>query len=450
MATAPPPPPNRRRWRPRLAVLGLALALVAGACGGGDDGDAASSTSPGGGAVDLTGVTLDVSAVWSGEEQASFEAVLAAFEERTGATVRYTSTGDDIAAVLGPAIDAGSPPDVAMLPQPGLLRDLAAAGSLVAVEDVVGALVDEDYAPVWRELATVDGTLYGVWFKAANKSTVWYDPAALETAGVTPPETWEDFQAAAQAIADSGTVPLSVAGADGWTLTDWFENVYLRTAGTDRYDALSAHEIPWTDESVVGALTTLAELLGNPDFVAGGPQGALQVEFPESVAQVFGDAASAAIVFEGDFVAGVIESDTPATLGTGADFFAFPSVGGSGPAVVGAGDVAVLLRDSPGGRALLEFLASPEAAEVWAGRGGFASPNQAVDASVYPDDITRRSAQALTSAETFRFDMSDLQPAAFGATVGSGEWKILQDWLADPSDPGATAAALESARQAAG
>lgn len=416
--------PRRLRYLIPLA----AFALVAAACGG-DEGDGAAPEP-----ADLSGETVEVAAVWTGTEQDNFTQVLDEFESQTGATVTYTSTGDDIATVLGTRIEGGDPPDVALLPQPGLMFDLHDQGALQAIDDVAGDEVDANYAEDWRNLGSIDGTLYGVWFKAANKSTVWYNVTAVENAGVTPPETWDDLLAASQTVADSGVTPWSVAGADGWTLTDWFENIYIRTAGGDMYDQLTNHEIPWTDPSVKDALATMAEVMGESDWLAGGTNGALQTDFPTSVTQVYQDPPAAAMVYEGDFVAGVIGGETGATLGTDANFFTFPSIGGSTPAIVGGGDVAVLLKDSDGGKAMMEFLASPAAAEIWAGLGGFTSPNQNVDLSVYPDDITRASAEALTQAEAFRFDMSDLQPAEFGATVGQGLFKLFQDFLKNPAD----------------
>lgn len=432
--------------RSRFLALVAVLALAAAACGSDDNGDSGSPTTSG---DDLTGQTVAVAAVWTGDEQANFEQVLAQFEEDTGATVDFISTGDDIAAVLGTQIEGGSPPDVAVLPQPGLMRDFAAQGQLQPLEDVVGETVDENYASVWRDLGSVDDELYGVWFKASNKSTYWYSVEALEAAGVEPPEDWDGLVDAAQTLLDSGVTPVSVAGADGWTLTDWFENVYLRTAGPEKYDQLATHEIPWTDESVVTALDTMGELIGQDEFVVNGLRGALQVDFPTSVTQVFGGSQEGATVFEGDFVAGNITGETDAELGTDADFFPFPNIDGSDPSVLGGGDVAVLLQDSEAGKALIQYLATPEAAEVWAGLGGFTSPNQNVDLDVYPDEITRKSAESLVGADVFRFDLSDLQPAAFGGTPGQGLFKLFQDWLADPAKSEAIAQQMEEAAAAA-
>ena len=420
-------------------LLGLSLALAG--CGGGDDGNGTAG-GDGGDAPSLEGQTVEVAAVWTGAEQESFTQVLNQFEEDTGATVQYTSTGDDIATVIGTRIEGGDPPDVAILPQPGLLAQFAQSGDLQPLSGEVETAVDENYADVWKELGTVDGELYGVWFKAANKSTVWYRPAAFEQAGVEPPEDWDGFIQAAQTIADSGVTPVAVAGGDGWTLTDWFENVYLRVAGPEMYDQLTNHEIPWTDPSVVTTLERLAELWGKPELLVGGQQGALATAFPESVTQVFGQE-QGAIVYEGDFVAGVIAGETEATVGEDALFFDFPSVDGSAPSVVGGGDVAVLMSESEAGSALMEYLATAEAAQIWVELGGFTSPNQNVDLDGYPDDTSRAIAQALVEAETFRFDLSDQVPSQFGGTPSQGMWKALQDFLGDPSNVQGTAQTLE-------
>jgi alpha-glucoside transport system substrate-binding protein len=426
----------------RLMAVIVGMAMVLAACGSSKKSSSSTATTA---APSLRGQSVEVAGVWTGDEQASFQAVLDAFAAKTGATVHFTSTGDDIATVLGTRIDGKNPPDVAMLPQPGLITELANRGALIDISSLVGKTVDDDYASGWRDFGTVNGKLYAIFFKAANKSTVWYNTHVFDQAGVKVPATWDDFTKDAQTIADSGVPPLSMGGGDGWTLTDWFENVYLRSAGAAKYDQLTKHQIPWTDQSVKDALKMLSDLWSKPALLSGGTQGAVSTAFPQSVTKAFATPPQGAIVMEGDFVATNIAKDTQAKVGTDAKFFPFPSVKGSDPAVVGGGDAAALMKDTPAGRALVSYLASPEAAEVWVKRGGFTSPNKKVDTSLYPDDVTRQSASALVGAKTFRFDMSDLEPAAFGGTPGQGEWQILQDFLRKPTDVDGTAAALEAA-----
>ncbi|MGI8421580.1 MAG: ABC transporter substrate-binding protein, partial [Gaiellaceae bacterium] len=361
-----------------LAFVGLvvALAATATAVGAGKKHHAVSGK-------------ISVIAVWTGEEQKSFEAVLAGFKAANpGVDVSYTSAGDQLPTVLATAVAGGNPPDLAVLPQPGLLRDFVKKGALKPIT-FASATVKKNFAPVWTTLGSVNGKQYGLVFKAANKSTVWYNVAAFRNAGVKPPTNGLQLLTVAKTLRASGTKAYSIGGADGWTLTDLFENIYLRQAGPAKYDQLSAHKIKWTDASVKAALKSMAGIIGDSANIAGGTSGALQTDFPTSVSQVFATPSKAAMVFEGDFVSGVITSSTKAKPGTGFNVFAFPALGHSGAAVVGGCDTLAMFKDSPAARALVNYLATPQAASIWAHRGGFSSPNKNVKASVYPDAITR-------------------------------------------------------------
>ncbi|MFJ1844792.1 ABC transporter substrate-binding protein [Streptomyces sp. NPDC088146] len=393
----------------------------------------------------LDGEKLSVAAVWTGVEQANFVKVLKEFENRTGAKVTFVPAQDPIVNFLGTKIAGGQPPDVAMIPQVGAVQQAARKKWAKPVGAEAKAQLAKNYAKVWQDLGAVDGTQYGVYFKAANKSLVWYNTKAFENAGASEPKTWKDFLATAETVSASGVTPVSVGGADGWTLTDWFENIYLSQAGPEKYDQLAQHKIKWTDPSVKDALTTLAQLFGKPSLIAGGADGALQTEFPASVTQTFtgGDQPKAAMVFEGDFV-GVNIAQTKAKIGTDAKVFPFPAVGAESPVVTG-GDAAVALKDGKGAQALLTWLGSTDAAKIMAEQGGFISPNKALDAAAYPNEVQRTMAKALIAAgDAVRFDMSDQAPQSFGGTPGKGEWKTLQDFLKNPKDITGTQAKLES------
>ncbi|MFE7126098.1 ABC transporter substrate-binding protein [Streptomyces sp. NPDC057617] len=437
----------------RAAVAAVAAgALALTGCSSGDSGDdkgsdtgaskepAASVQLP-----QLKGETIQVAAVWTGPEQENFTKVLTEFEKRTGAKVTFVPAQDPIVNFLGTKIAGGSPPDVAMLPQVGAIQQAVEKKWAKPVGAEAKAQLAKNYGQVWQDLGSVDGEQYGVYFKAANKSLVWYNNAAFENAGASAPATWPDFLATAETISASGVTPVSVGGADGWTLTDWFENIYLSQAGPEKYDQLAKHEIKWTDGSVRDALTTLGQLFGKPNLIAGGADGALQTEFPASVTQTFtgGDQPKAAMVFEADFVGAMI-GETEAKIGTDAKVFPFPAVGPEAPVVTG-GDAAVALKDSKGAQALLTFLASTDAAKIWAEAGGFISPNKSLDGAAYPNEVQRGIAKALIDAgDNVRFDMSDQAPQSFGGTPGKGEWKTLQDFLKNPKDIAGAQQKLES------
>ncbi|MBW8738943.1 MAG: carbohydrate ABC transporter substrate-binding protein [Streptomyces turgidiscabies] len=439
------------RTRTLTALSATALALTLTSCGSDDDpGGKATGTGTGGDTSSvklpkLDGQTLEVAAVWTGPEQENFTKVLREFEKRTGAKVNFVPTGNNTSTFLGTKIQGGQPPDVAFLPQVGVLHQFAEKGWLKPLGADAQAQLDKNFSAGWKDLGAFEGKQYGIYVKAANKSLVWYNTAAFEAAGLTDtPKTWKDFLATAQTLSDAGSPAVSVGGADGWTLTDWFENVYLSQAGPEKYDQLALHKIKWTDPSVKEALTTLAQLWGKDDLLAGGRSGALATEFPKSVIQTFTGDTPAAMVFEGDFVAANINADTKAKIGTDAKVFPFPAVGDQAP-VVSGGDVAVALKGGAGAQALLTFLGSTDAAEIWAAQGGFLSPNKTMDQAAYKDEVTRNIAKALiTAGDDFRFDMSDQAPASFGGTQGVGEWKDLQDFLKNPKDVAGTQKKLEA------
>jgi alpha-glucoside transport system substrate-binding protein len=414
------------RYGTVLATLAAVLAFAAAGCGGGDDGGGGAK-----GSEDVSG-SVSVMAIWAGEEQKSFQAVIDAFEEKfPNVSVKYTSGGDNLAPLLSTAVEGGNPPTIAAIGQPGLMAEFAKQNAIKPIDNLRGKIKDafgDDVAAAGE----VDGKQYGVMYKGSNKSTVWYNVATFEEAGVEAPKTWDELNQARDTIKAAGITPYSVGVDLGWPISDLFENVYLRSAGEEKYDQLSKHEIPWTDQSVKDAFTIMKDVVGKSDDMVGGTDGALQTEMPDSVANVFSDNPKGSMVIIGDFAPGVTE--TTLEPGTGYNVFDFPSIEGSQPSVVGGGDLFVKFEDTPAADAFLEYMTTPEAAEAWAKRGGFSSPNKDLDLSVYPDDITRTTAGSLAQAETFRFDMSDLQPAGFGATAGQGLWKGFTDFVANPNN----------------
>ncbi|WP_461038524.1 ABC transporter substrate-binding protein [Streptomyces mayteni] len=431
-------------------MASVTMLTVLTACG--DDGDEnRAAREPTIELPDLSGQNLEVAAVWTGAERDNFLRVMDEFEARTGASVSYVPSGDNVSQFVGSKIEGGAPPDIVMVPQPGVLREFAQNGWIPPVGDLVQEQLDANYTPGWQAVGQHEGEQYGVYVKVANKSLVWYSSTAFDYAGVSTPADWDAFVDTAWTVWESGTTPVSVAGGDGWTLTDWFENIYLSQAGTEAYDQLIAHEIPWTDQTVTDALTTLGELFGHNQLLANGNGGSLQTDFPTSVSQTFInlEVPDAAMVFEGDFVGSVITDSTDAVIGEDALVFPFPTVGDGDPPVVSAGDAAVAVAPdgeaSEAQEAMLAFLASTDAAWIWAEGGGMVSPNRSLDLAAYPNEVQRGIADALISAgDDFRFDLSDQTPAAFGGTTGQGMWQGLQNFLRNPDDVQGAQEYLES------
>ena len=423
---------TRYRWALALSLALTLMALVA--------------ASTAGGAHKQQGVSGSISIIakWTGDEQTAFQAVLAGFKKANpNVKVKYQGAGDNAPQVISTAIAGGNPPDIGTMPQPGTMADFAKRGKLKPLTFAQGDIA-KHYSSFWVNLGKVNGKLYGLFFKGSQKSTVWYNVKAFKNAGVNAStiKTWPQFLNAAKTIRASGQKAYSLGASDGWTLTDLFENIYLRTAGVAKYQALSKHKIKWTDPSVKTALSDMAKVVSDTNNIAGGKSGALQTDFNTSVSNVFSAKPKAAMVLEGDFVPGVVAHPAVKAI-TGYNVFDFPSINGSRTESIGGGDIVTMLKDSPAARALIKYLATPAAATIWARRGGFGSPNKDVKPSAYPDALQRKAAAGLVKSVVF--DMSDLQPAAFGATTGQGEWKLFQDFVSNPSNISGIQKQLETA-----
>jgi alpha-glucoside transport system substrate-binding protein len=382
----------------------------------------------------------------TGPEIKYFKAVLADFEKKNpNVNVKYTSAGRQLPQILSTAVQGGRPPDLALIPQPALVKQFVQRKALKPIT-FLRSTIRRDWGPSWLTLGTYNGKLYGLFYKGANKATLWYNVKVFRDAGVSAPKTWTQLQSAARTIRASGARAYSIGGASGWTLTDLFENIYLKQNGPALYDRLSTHKIKWTHPTVKTALRAMAQVFAS-DNIAGGTDGALQTDFDTSVSQVFADPPKAAIILEADFVGGVITGSTKAKPQTDFNVVPFPSFKPStASAIVSGGDQVVMFKDNPAARALLRYFSTPAAAEVRIRQAsGFASPNKRVKLSAYKDPLARSTAKALATAKTVRFDLSDLQPAEFGATEGQGLWKLFQDFLRSPSNVDGIASQMEEA-----
>jgi alpha-glucoside transport system substrate-binding protein len=433
-----------RKRAVRLAVLaGLVAVLVAVAAGCGGGGGSSNSTSTGNSSVSGS---VKFWGIWAATEQKAFQKVIDGFHTQyPNVTVTYSSKGNDIPTVLSTAIAGGNPPDMADIAQPGLMKQLVQQGHLKPIT-YAQSTIAANFSPAWEDLGKVNGKLYALLFKASNKSTLWYNVDVLKQAGVKAPTTWSQLISGAKTIKAAGTPAYSLCGASGWTLTDIFENLYLRRWGAQKYDALSAHQIKWTDPTVTKSLQDMAQVVGDTGNIYGGTSGALQTDYPTCVDYNFATPPKAAFNLQGDFVSLEILQATKAKPVKDFNVVPFPAIT-SGPdstAVETGGDLIVTFRDSPAIEAFMKYLASSQAAQIWAKLGGFGSGNKNVPASVYPDPITKATETPLAGASSVAFDMSDEQPAAFGATTGQGEWGIFQKFLQNPSSISSIQQQLES------
>lgn len=448
---------SMRRRGATLLVGGVAATMLLAACGGGssssESSEAAATTEASAAAsegavaagceayaayapAEGTSVTIFTSIL--PPEQQLFEESWAEFETCTGIDIVYEGS-DQFEAQLPTRIAGGNAPDIAFIPQPGLLQKLVQAGGPVAAPEAVVANVDQYWNPAWKSYGTVDGTFYAAPLGSNMKSFVWYSPKKFAEWGITVPTTWDEMFAAADAIAAAGVKPfcggIESGGATGWPSTDWLEQIVLRTQGGEVYDKWVSHEIKFDSPEITAAMDILAGWMKNPDYVNGGfgdVKTIATTAFQDAGGPIL--AGECAMLQQASFYANFWENFQPGTtIAEDGDVFAFylPAVDEAiapNP-VVGGGEFVTAFSDRPEVATVQAFLSSAEFATAKASKGTWVSANSGVPLETYANPIDALSAQYLTDpAGTFRFDASDLMPAAVGA---GSFWKEMTAWFAE-------------------
>ena len=414
----------KRRWFIPVAVLS-AMVLALSACGGDD-----------GGGTESGDGTVTVFSLWGGSEQEAFKKVLTQFTQDTGIKTKYESIRDFL-PFIRTRLAAGNPPEVGVIPRPGVVAELARDDSLISLEDLGldPDKINENYSDTWTTLATVDDTVYGVVAKANSKSVIWYKPKSFQENSFDIPTTWDQLLEITQQYDSKGKKPWAV-GAQGrdnsWTLTDWFENIYARKAGSENYTKLFNGDLPFNDQTVKDSLTEMTKIV-NDKYVAGGIDTALGIGFVDGIGRVFSKNPVAEMYMEGGFVGGIALGDVNPDLkvGTDIDFFQWPTIDeANGNPLVGGGDVAAAFVNNEDASKLVDYLATPAAGKVWVSTGAIASPNKGVTADDYPNELVAKEADQVKNAESFLFDGSDLLPGTLGQDFGT----LLQNIIKSPDN----------------
>ena len=377
-------------------------------------------------AHDYAGQSITVFGPWLGSDAEAAAAVFAYFEAATGTTVQHSGS-DSFEQQIMIDSEAGSLPNIAIFPQPGLACELAERGFLAPLGAETGAWLGENYAAgsSWVSLGTcggVDGSedIYGIAFNVSLKSLVWYNPENFDDFGYDVPETMEDLKALSDQIVADGETPwcigLGSGGASGWPATDWVEDLLLRTSPPEVYDQWVTNEIAFNDPAIVAAIDEFGHFAKTEAYVSGGVRGVAATDFRDSPDGLFSSPVQCFMHRQASFVPAFFPDDVE--IGLDADFFYFPSYesAGLGDPVVGAGTLVTIAEDSPAARGFIEFLKTPLAHEIWMAieNGGFLTPHYGANVEVYADEMRKAQADILLNASTFRFDGSDLMPGAIG------------------------------------
>jgi len=399
---------------------------------------------------DLSGQTLTIIGPWLTVDEELFESVVAYFEEATGAEVDYAGS-DSFEQQIVIDVQAGSPANIAVFPQPGLAADLAAQGFLTPLGEETDMWIRENYSAgdSWADLASYPGedgevALYAFPYKVDVKSLVWYVPENFEDAGYEVPATMEELIALTEEMAANGDTPwcigLGSGDATGWPGTDWVEDIMLRTQPPEVYDAWVTNEMPFDAPEVVNAIETFGFFAKNESFVNGGSAAVASTDFRDAPAGLFTVPPQCYMHRQAQFISSFFPEGT--VLGTDVDNFYFPSFESEdlGNPVLGGGTLFAITDPNDAAFAFVEFLKTPIAHEIWMAQSGFLTPHSGVNTDVYANAILQGQGEILLGATTFRFDASDLMPGAIGA---GAFWTAMVDFVS-----GAEAADVAAAVQA--
>jgi len=413
---------ERSQARRRVAVaFGTSLVLLASACGGGGGG--------GGGGSDNKTVSI-----WTSVDQPVIEGLKAALEPKAkaaGITVNWTRI-DNINQLIMTKIQANDAPDIAMIPQPGVVADIVKRNKAFALDDVVDMnKLKQSMLPGTLDTGTVDGKLYGLLVSANVKSLVFYPKKAWDAAGYKVPTTIDELNALTDKIrADGGTpwcMGIESAAATGWPATDWFEDLVMRYGGADTYNKWVKHEVKFDSDVVRKSAAEFEKLMFTKGNVPGGRGAIASTSFQTAANPMFEAKPGCWLLKQGSFITNFFPTAIKKNLDTEVGVFGFPpaTAGGENP-VLGGGDLATLLTKKDSAKQIMKMLGDTDEGNAAAKTGSFVSPHKDFDVKLYPNSIMKSSAEVAGKATTFLFDGSDQMPGAVGAGTF---WKDMTAWI---------------------
>lgn len=406
-----------------LAVTALATTFAAAGCGGGEESEAEANE-----------VTI-----WSSIDQPvqdGLESVLTANAEEAGYTINWQKV-ENINQLIMTKLQANDTPDIALIPQPGVVADVVERGAGFPLDDVVDmAGLEESMIPGTLDAGMVDDQLYGLIVSMSNKSLVFYPKKVWDKGGYEAPETIDELNALTEQIKADGITPWCMGiesdTATGWPATDWFEDLVMRYAGADGYNAWVANELKFDSPEVREAAAEFEELMFTEGNVLGGRKAISSTNFGTAGNPMFDAEPGCMMYKQGSFITGFFPEEATSDIDANVGVFGFPpaEAGGENP-FLGAGDLAMMLDDSEATKAVMALMADPELGVEAAPNSSFVSPHKTFDLSLYPNDLTRTVAEEAYASTAFLFDGSDQMPGEVGA---GSFWKEMTAWIAGQQD----------------
>jgi alpha-glucoside transport system substrate-binding protein len=381
----------------------------------------------------VRGTVVTMAGPFVDNDAVKFEDSIKSFEEMTGIDIQYEGS-KEFEASIAIRIEGGNPPDIADFPQPGLLDNFVKKGYVLDLNKTLDmSKVKNNYIQSWLDMATMTSPegdiMAGLWTRVNGKSLVWYNKKAFDAAGYKVPETWDDLMALqAQIIADGDTpwaVGIESGAATGWAMTDWVEEMMLRTTSLENYDKWVAGELKFDSPEVRNAIQSVADIWFTDGMVYGGRSSICTTSFGDAPKVMFEQPPKAWLHKQGNFITSFFPDNVVA--GEDYDFFYLPSKDPSlGKPVLVAGDICAMFNDRPEVRMVMQYFATGESLKGWVEAGGAISPHKDSQLSWYTNDVDRKVAEVIQNATSVRFDGSDLMPGAVGA---GSFWREMTDYV---------------------
>jgi alpha-glucoside transport system substrate-binding protein len=426
----------RRRSTIGVATLAVAALALSGCAPAAEEESAAGDCAAYADYLGNEGTEVEMYTTIVSPEADLFQESFAEFEECTGITINWNGS-QEFEAQLPVRVEGGTAPDLAIFPQPGLLKKMVETGKMVAASDALAASVDANYTPDWKNYGTVDGTFYAAPLGANVKSFVWYSPKTFADNGWEIPTTWAELLTLSDTIAESDVQPWCVGfgsgDATGWVGTDWMEDLMLRFQDAATYDAWVTNDLKFDDPKVAEVLAEAGKILKNPDYV-GDVASIATTTFQDGGAGIVDG--TCAMHRQASFIGGILKGDYDATIVTpedtdvegGITTFYFPGVSADNKPALGGGEFVGAFSDRPEVQAVQLYLTTAEWNNKKAALGTWFSAHLGLDTANVADPVNAVAVEILQNATTFRFDASDLMPAAVGA---GSFWKEMTAWVAE-------------------
>jgi alpha-glucoside transport system substrate-binding protein len=378
--------------------------------------------------------------IWSSIDQPvqdGLNKTLTAQAKKQGITINWQKV-ENINQLIMQRIQANDTPDIAFIPQPGVVGDIVKRNKAFPLDDVVDtAALEKSMVPGALDAGTVNGKLYGLLVSMNVKSLVFYPKKAFDKAGYQAPDSIDALNQLTDQIKADGNTPWCMGiesdTATGWPVTDWIEDLVMRYGGTDEFKAWVKNDTKFDSPVVRQAAAEFERLMFTEGNVLGGRKAIASTNFGTAGNPMFDTPKPGCYMYkQGSFITGFFPKSVTSDLDANVGVFGFPpaQAGGDNP-VLGGGDLATMLDDSKSTKAVMKLLSSPDIGTEAAGSSSFISPHKAFDPANYPNDLTRQVAKVAYDASAFLFDGSDQMPGEVGAGTF---WKDMTAWIAGQQD----------------